>query len=66
MALLRAGCASVIKDAEFLAEADKIKADFSFRSGEAVQTVVAELMKTPPDTIATVKRYMNYKEEGAD
>lgn len=66
VALLRAGCAQVLKDPEFLAEGDKIKAEFSFRSGEDVQSLIAELMATPQPLIEQVKKYTNYKEETGD
>lgn len=64
--LLRDGCAKALKDPEFIAEGDKIRAEFSFRSGEEVQSLITELMKTPAPMIAKVKQYMNYKEEAGD
>ena len=66
VALLRNGCAQALKDPEFVAEGEKIRAEFSFRSGEDVQSLIAELMNTPQDLIEKVRLYTNYKEETGD
>ncbi len=42
VALLREAFAAVLKDKEFLAEADKLRIEITAQSGEAVQRVVRE------------------------
>ena len=60
---LRTACEKALADPEFLADAEKQRAEFTFRSGQDVQAIIAELVKTPPETIEKVKHYMDYKEE---
>lgn len=60
---LRTACEKALADPEFLADAEKQRAEFSFRSGAEVQSIMAELANTPAATIAKVKHYMDYKEE---
>jgi tripartite-type tricarboxylate transporter receptor subunit TctC len=60
---LRTACEKTLVDAEFLADAEKQRAEFSFRSGEDVQSILVELANTPAPTIEKVKHYMDYKEE---
>ena len=60
---LRNACAQALVDPEFLADAEKQRAEFTFRSGADVQNIMIELAATPPATIAVIKHYMDYKEE---
>jgi tripartite-type tricarboxylate transporter receptor subunit TctC len=52
---LRRAFDAAMKDPELLAESDKAKRDLGPMTGEEVQQVVAELMKTPPSIIARTK-----------
>jgi tripartite-type tricarboxylate transporter receptor subunit TctC len=52
---LRRAFDATAKDPAFLAEARKLKLDISPMSGEAMQALVADLAKTPPQVIARVK-----------
>ena len=49
VAILRKAFAALAHDKEFLAEAEKSKAEFGFVSGEEVEKVVALIAATPPD-----------------
>lgn len=60
---LRTACMKALADPEFLADAAKQRAEFSFRSGADVQNILTELAATPAATIAVIKQYMDYKEE---
>jgi len=51
LALLRRAFMATIKDAAFLAEAEKIKLEITPVGGEAVQQLVAEMYATPPDIV---------------
>lgn len=52
---LRRAFDAAMKDPELLAESDKAKRDLGPMTGEEVQQIVAELMKTPPAIIARTK-----------
>ncbi|HEU0070356.1 MAG TPA: hypothetical protein VFS04_03590 [Alphaproteobacteria bacterium] len=52
---LRRAFDAAMKDPELLAESDKAKRDLGPMTGEEVQQVVAELMKTPPNIVARTK-----------
>jgi tripartite-type tricarboxylate transporter receptor subunit TctC len=49
IAILRKAFAELAKDKEFLDEADKLKLEISFVSGEEIDKVVAQVASTPPD-----------------
>jgi tripartite-type tricarboxylate transporter receptor subunit TctC len=51
LAALRKAFMDTMKDAAFLAEADKLKLEIRPVSGEAVQKLVADLYSTPPEVI---------------
>jgi len=51
LALLRRAFMATMKDAAFLAEAEKIKLEITPVDGEAVQKLVAEIYATPPDIV---------------
>jgi hypothetical protein len=40
-----------MKDRQFLADAEKLKLEINPVSGEAVQELVAEIYRTPPDIL---------------
>jgi hypothetical protein len=46
-----------VQDPEFLADAQKIKADISPTKGEDVQNIVARIYATPQPVIERVKKY---------
>ena len=52
---LRRAFDATMKDPAFLAEAEKLQIEISPMTGEAVQTLVGELAKTPPAIVARVK-----------
>jgi hypothetical protein len=52
LAILRRAFAALGQDKEFLAEAAKSKVEFNFVPGEAIDKVVALIVKTPPDIAA--------------
>ena len=49
---------AVMKDAEFIAEADKLKIEIEPLTGEQVARLIAEIYKTPADTVARVRDAM--------
>ena len=49
VALLRKAFATLAQDKEFLAEAEKVKAEFGFVSGEEIEKVVNMIASTPSD-----------------
>jgi hypothetical protein len=49
VALLRKAFAALAQDKEFLAEADKLKVEIEFVSGEEIDKIVALIAATPPD-----------------
>jgi len=52
---LRQAFAATVKDAAFLADAARAKIDIDPLDGEAVQTLVEEVAKTPADVVARVR-----------
>jgi tripartite-type tricarboxylate transporter receptor subunit TctC len=55
VALLRKALMDVVKDPEFLAEAEKAQLEISPVPGEKLQAIVQELIATPPDVVAKYK-----------
>jgi tripartite-type tricarboxylate transporter receptor subunit TctC len=51
VALLRKAFMETMKDRQFLAEAEKLKLEINPVRGEAVQELVAEIYRTPPDIL---------------
>lgn len=51
VALLRKAFMETMKDRQFLADAEKLKLEINPVSGEAVQELVAEIYRTPPDIL---------------
>lgn len=56
VALLRKALTEVVKDADFLAEADKAKLEISPVSGEELQQMVKDLVATPADILEKYKQ----------
>jgi tripartite-type tricarboxylate transporter receptor subunit TctC len=54
--ILRKAFAAVLKDKEFLAEADKVRIEIVPQSGEAVQRVVENAYGAPPAVIGRLRR----------
>jgi tripartite-type tricarboxylate transporter receptor subunit TctC len=54
LALLRKAFMETLQDREFLAEAEKLKLEISRVSGEKVQSLVAEIYRTPPEALRKV------------
>ena len=55
VAMLRKALMAVVKDPEFLAEAEKAKLEISPVSGEKLQEIVRELIATPADIVEKYK-----------
>ncbi len=51
---LRAAFATLVKDGEFRADAEKAKRDIDFMDGPAVQTLVQEASRTPKETLRKI------------
>ena len=49
---------AVMKDKEFLAEADKLKIEVDPLTGEQVAALIEQIYKTPPETVARVRDAM--------
>ena len=49
---------ATMKDPEFLAEADKLKIEIDPLTGEQVAALIADIYKTPPETVARVRDAM--------
>jgi tripartite-type tricarboxylate transporter receptor subunit TctC len=56
VALLRRAFDATMKDAGFLADADKAKLEIGPTSGERLQAMVAEMMASPPDIVEKYKK----------
>ncbi len=59
VSLLRDAFMKAHGDAGFLAEAKKLKLDVSPIDGEAVETLIKRMAKTPPKVIERFKAIMN-------
>jgi len=55
LTLLRSAFQAMLADPEFRAEAEQLKLPLASRSGEEMQRIVADTLKTAPATMATVK-----------
>jgi tripartite-type tricarboxylate transporter receptor subunit TctC len=62
VALLRKALMDVVKDPEFLAEADKAKLEISPVAGEKMQELVRSLIATPKDVVEKYKAAVSRKE----
>jgi tripartite-type tricarboxylate transporter receptor subunit TctC len=60
-ALLRAAFAATMKDAEFLADAEKQKLDIEHVPGEDIEAMLAGLYRTPPAVIARARAAIGRK-----
>ena len=58
---LRRAFDATMKDPAYLAEADKLKIDVEPLSGEAVAALVAQVSRTPAETVARVRAAMDSK-----
>lgn len=56
--LLREAFMSMLKDAEFLREADRMRLDINPLLGEEAQKVVVELRKSPPEIVDRLRRIL--------
>ncbi|HZO46245.1 MAG TPA: tripartite tricarboxylate transporter substrate-binding protein [Xanthobacteraceae bacterium] len=61
VAALRAAFDATMKDKAFLAEADKLKIDVDAMNGADLATFVAQILKTPPETVARVRKALETK-----
>lgn len=61
VAALRTAFQAMLRDPAFLADAKKRKAPVNPVSGEAIQSMVAKVYKTPPATIAKLKSVFGFK-----
>ena len=55
LALLRSAFQAMLADPEFRAEAEQLKLPLASRSGEEMQRIVADALKTAPAALATLK-----------
>ena len=55
LALLRSAFQAMLADPEFRAEAEQLKLPLASRSGEEMQRIVADTLKTAPAALATLK-----------
>jgi tripartite-type tricarboxylate transporter receptor subunit TctC len=61
VALLRKALMDVVKDPEFVAEAEKAKLEIKPVAGEKLQKMVEDLIATPPDIVAKYKEAVSRK-----
>jgi tripartite-type tricarboxylate transporter receptor subunit TctC len=59
IAVLRKAFEATMKDPELLADAEKMRIDVEWSTGEAVQALVAKMYETPPAVIERVKKAMS-------
>jgi tripartite-type tricarboxylate transporter receptor subunit TctC len=52
---------ATMKDPEFLAEAEKLKIEVDPLSGERVATLIEQIYRTPPETVARVRTALEHK-----
>lgn len=57
---LRAAFVATVKDPEFVAEAEKMRRDIEFVDGEEIQTVIADLARTPKKNLAALDDLMKF------
>ncbi|MDH3239893.1 MAG: hypothetical protein OEO83_04425 [Alphaproteobacteria bacterium] len=60
--VLREACDKTIKDAAFIKEAEKQRAEIGYIPGEQVQEMIKELIETPKPLVETVRRYLQPKD----
>jgi tripartite-type tricarboxylate transporter receptor subunit TctC len=56
VAILRAAFDKAVKDAELLAEAQKLRMDVTPMRGEQLQMIAKEVMVQPPEVIEQIKK----------
>ena len=56
VAILRKAFAAVLKDPEFLAEAEKVRIEITAQSGDEVQRVVESAYASTPEVIERLRR----------
>jgi hypothetical protein len=61
VAVLREACDRTVKDAAFIAEAKKQRAEIGYMPGAQVQSMITELIKTPKPMVETVRQYLSPK-----
>jgi tripartite-type tricarboxylate transporter receptor subunit TctC len=61
VALLRKALMDVVKDPEFVAEAEKAQLEISPVPGEKLQAIVKDLVATPPDIVEKYKQAVSRK-----
>ena len=62
VAALRQAFLAVMQDAEFVAEARRIKLDVIYTAGEALQAKLDRIYASPPDLVARVRRAIETKD----
>jgi tripartite-type tricarboxylate transporter receptor subunit TctC len=58
VALMRKAFADAAKDPELIAEAKRMKVDMTYHTPAQLEALVAQLYKTPPATVAAVKKLL--------
>lgn len=59
---LRDAFTRMVVDPEFVAEADKMKRDIDFVSGDELQKIMVDLAKTPTDILSRLEDLMQYRD----
>ena len=52
----------MVVDPEFVSEADKMKRDIDFVSGEDLQQIMVDLAKTPVEILSKLEDLMQYRD----
>jgi tripartite-type tricarboxylate transporter receptor subunit TctC len=65
VAMLRAAFDKAVVDPEFLAEAEKMKAEISPINGETLQQLISDVVHAPADIRAKAKKAMELKSSDA-
>jgi hypothetical protein len=61
VAALRDAFDATVKDPEYLAEAEKVKIDINPLPGTEVASLIAEVLRTPTETVARVRNALDHK-----
>lgn len=58
---LRTAFVAMTRDAEFLAEAKRLRRDIELVTGDEIQAIIAELARTPKDKLAELDDHLKFK-----
>jgi tripartite-type tricarboxylate transporter receptor subunit TctC len=54
--LMRRAIAETVADPEFVAEAERLKLDMTYRAPEHLERLIARLYETPPHIVEAIKK----------